>query len=157
MNAQTRWHQYDGQRYERTDFVVTRVFYQKLSRGGRDVYASGTVNEHKEWMNLAPYLQEDNQTVPRTEGEVDERVPTGTSIPIYFFPDLKGRARVQVYNDTPPAQAYRRTAMEALKGGLLGVGICGGLMFILIRLRSLCFENSTVAAAPNDLPVGQIG
>src|SRR5579864_4123955 len=89
MNAWSRWHQYQGAAYHRSDFQVTRVYYQRHSRGAVDIFASGTVEGQREWMNLVPYLHR----VPHDQNELDERVPVGTSIPIYLFPGLKGRSR----------------------------------------------------------------
>jgi len=99
------------------------------------MYASGMVDGQREWMGLYPYLH----PRPRNEAELDERVPIGTSIPIYLFPELKGRSRVRVYADTPPAEAYHREAITAANYGLTGLAICGALLFILNRVRRLCF------------------
>jgi hypothetical protein len=86
------------------------------------MYASGMVDGQREWMGLYPYLH----PRPRNEEELDERVPIGTSIPIYLFPELKGRSRVRVYADTPPAEAYHREAITAANYGLTGLAICRG-------------------------------
>jgi hypothetical protein len=45
------------------------------------MYASGMVDGQREWIGLYPYLH----PRPRNEAELDERVPIGTSIPIYLF------------------------------------------------------------------------
>jgi len=134
MNSWNDWHRYEGQPYHVTTFQVTRVYYQKQSKSV-DMYASGIVDGQREWMSLQPYLG----TRPRNEAELDERVPAGTSIPIYLFPELKGRSRVRVYADTPPAEAYHRTAIKAANYGLTGLGICVALLFVLTRVRQLCF------------------
>src|SRR5579872_5927794 len=104
INNWNDWHRYEGQPYHVSTFQVTRTYFQRVGKGGIDAYASGMVDGNKEWMGLRPYLP----TVPRSQGELDERVPAGTSIPIYLFPQMKGRLRVRVYADTPPAEAYRR-------------------------------------------------
>jgi hypothetical protein len=143
MNAWSRWQQYDGASYHRGDFQVTRVYYQTHTRGGPDVFASGTVDGQREWMNLQPYLH----TVPQDELDLDSRVPVGTSIPVYVFPDLQGRSRVQVFNGVPPAEANHRTAIAALNYGLGGLALAGGLIFVLVRLRRACYREPEAAFA----------
>ncbi len=138
MNSWNDWHRYQGQPYHVTTFQVTHVYFQKLMKGGRDFYASGTVDGQREWMSLEPYLR----SRPRDLAEVEERVPVGTSIPIYLFPELKGRSRVRVYADTPPADAYHRAAMNAVNYGLTGLAICGALLFLLSRVRQMCFADA---------------
>jgi len=135
MNSWNDWHRYEGQPFHVTTFQVTRVYYQKQPKSV-DIYASGIVDDQREWMSLQPYLQ----TRPRNEAELDERVPAGTLIPIYLFPELKGRSRVRVYADTPPAEAYQQTAIKAANHGLIGLAACGALLFILTRMRQLCFS-----------------
>jgi hypothetical protein len=135
LNSWQRWHQYEGQRHHRSEFQVERVYYQKHSRGGADVYASGTVEGQREWMSLEPYLH----AMALDQGELESRVPQGTSIPIYLFPDLKGRARVRIVGDLPPAQGYRRSAMSALNYGLAGLALTAGIISLLRRMRRVCF------------------
>jgi len=135
INSWTRWHQYEGQPYHRDEFQVTRVYYQRGSKGSIDVYASGEVEDNREWMSLRPYLH----SLPHSQGELESMVPAGTVIPVYFFPGMKGRMRVEVYADTPPAEANQRAAMTTLNHGLLGIAITGGLIFFLILLRRMCF------------------
>jgi hypothetical protein len=94
-------------------------------------------------MNLVPYLH----SMPHDEAELYERVPTGTSIPIYFFPNLKGRLRVQNFEPTPTAEAYHQNAIKALKYGLGGLALTGGIIFVLLRLRAGCFEKNETAFA----------
>jgi hypothetical protein len=141
MNAWTRWHQYEGQKYHQSDFQVSRVYYQKHTKGGADVFASGTVEGQKEWMSLRPYLH----TMPHDQAELESRLQPGTSIHIFFFPDLKGRARVQVLDDVPPAEASRRNAMSTLSYSLSGLAAAAGLIFLLSRLRRYCFVESNPA------------
>lgn len=143
MNDWSRYQIYEGQPHHRADFEVTRVYYQKHPKGGADVYASGTVEGNREWIDLLPYLH----TRPQGQAELEERVAVGTSIPVYLFPNLKGRLRVPVYNVVPPAEAYHRRAMAELNYGLLGLALDGGILFVLIRLRRLCFEESESVAA----------
>ncbi len=97
MNSYSSWQRYEGQSYHRADFEVTRAYFQRGSKGGISVYASGTVDGQREWMDLESYVP----TRPRSQSELDEQVPTGTSIPIYLFPDLKGRSRVRVFAAIP--------------------------------------------------------
>jgi hypothetical protein len=143
MNSWSRWQQYQGASHHETDFLVTRVYYQTHTRGGPDVFASGTVDGKKEWMNLVPYLH----SFPHDQFDLDSRVPVGTSIPIYLFPTLKGRARVQVVGGVPPAEANHRTAMAAVNYGLVGLALAAGIIFVLVRLRRACLEKSDVTFA----------
>jgi len=140
MNAWTRWHQYEGQPFHQGTFEVVRAYYQKStsSRSGPSVYASGTVEGQREWMSLLPYLH----TMPHDQDELDMRVGPGTSIPIYLFPKLTGRARVQVLEAGLPAQVSRQQAMDTLNYGLGGLALTGAIIFLLLRLRRLCFDDS---------------
>lgn len=143
INPYTRWQQYKGQSYHRADFEVTRTYFQRGSKGSIDVYASGTVEGQKEWMSLRPYLR----GTPHDAGELDERVPAGTSIPIYLFPNMKGRLRVEVYSEVPTAEVYHRTAMNALNYALGGLAIAASIFFALLRLRETCYEKKEAAFA----------
>lgn len=134
LNAWSRWHLYQGQPFHRSEFHVTRVYFQKLSRGS-DVYASGTVDGNREWMNLVPYLQ----TRPADQAELESRVPPGTTIPIYLYSDLQGRSRVQIFGDLSPAEAYRRSAINAVNYGLCSLAVLAGCIFVLTRARRGCF------------------
>jgi len=144
INNWNDWHRYEGQPYHRSDFVVTHTYYQRGNKGAVDAYASGMVDGSREWMGLRPYLQ----TVPRSQAELDQRVPAGTSIPIYLFPEMKGRSRVRVYEVTPTAEGYHRAAINALNRSLEGLIIIGILIFVLSRSRKMCFAetDSTVQA-----------
>jgi hypothetical protein len=155
MNSWNRWHQYEGQRHQHSDFQVVRVYYQPHTKGGADVYASGMVDGEKEWMGLLPYLH----IAPRNQAELDARVPVGTIIPVYVYPDLKGRARVQVYSPIPPDEASKHTAMSTLNYGLLGLAITAGMIFVLSRLRQACFDDSALplSATQPEIPMGKIG
>lgn len=137
VNAWDRWHQYEGQRYERTDFTVKQVYWQH-TRGVPSVYASGMVEGNKEWMSLTPYLH----FVPRSQAELELHVSVGTMIPVYFFPDLKGRARVQVVGEGPPAEVSRRTAMSTLNSALAGLAVTAGIIFVLWRPRRSCYADT---------------
>jgi hypothetical protein len=141
MNAWTRWHQYEGQQYHRAEFQVKHVYFQKRSKGGADISASGMVEGRLEYLGLLPYVH----TVPRSEAELNSRVPIGSVIPVYLFPNLKGRARLQVYEPVPPAEASHRMAVSTVKNTLLALGVMAIALFVLTRLRELCFaENATV-------------
>ena len=137
MNSWDRWHQYEGHAYQRADFVVTRVYYQK-HRGSPDIYASGTIEGNKEWMSLRPYLK----FVPSSEDELDTKVGAGTVIPVLFFPDMKGRARVQVASEPPPAEASRRAAMSTLNSCLIWLGGIAAIIFLLVVLRRSCYADT---------------
>jgi hypothetical protein len=137
INSWNRWHQYEGHPYQRTDFVVTKVYYQ-AHRGGPYIYASGTVEGNKEWMSLRPYLN----YVPRSQEELESGLAAGTVIPVYFFPDMKGRARVQILSDPPPAEASRRAAMRTLNSSLVGLAGTAGILFLLFLLRRSCYADT---------------
>src|ERR1700683_3120437 len=95
INAHNAFKRVQGQPYHATTFEVIRPYYQKSSgMHGPDisVYASGMVEGNKEWMSLRPYLKR----VPRDQAEVNDSAPPGTVIPVYLFPNLKGRSRIQV-------------------------------------------------------------
>lgn len=141
MNSWQRWHQYEGHPFQRTDFVVTKAYFQKHNRGGPYLYASGTVEGSKEWMSLRPYLK----FVPQSQEELDTQVGAGMVIPIYFFPDMKGHARVQVVSDLPPAEAGRRAAMGTLHSSLNGLAVTGVIIFLLILLRRTCYTDREVS------------
>ena len=135
MNSWQRWHQYEGHPFQRTDFVVTKAYYQTHTRGGPYLYASGTVEGNKEWMSLRPYLK----FVPHSQEELDTQVGAGTVIPIYFFPDMKGSVRVQVLSDLPPAESGRRAAMHTLRSSLNGLAVTAVILFLLIIMRRTCY------------------
>jgi hypothetical protein len=143
-NHWMRWRQFEAQPYHRSDFQVAKVYYQRHSKGGVSVYASGTVEGQREWMDLEPYLH-----LPHySEAEVNELVPTGTSIPIYLFPALKGQARTQVFNAVPTAEMHRRAANAAISNGLFGLALAGAILFLMVRLRRLCFGPTDSATQP---------
>jgi hypothetical protein len=146
MNSWSRSKLYEGQRHHQTEFRVTRVYYQAHTRGGPDVFASGMVEGNREWMSLLPYLH----TMPHDQSDLESRVPAGTAIAIYLFPDLKGRSRVQVFDDTPPAEGNRRAALATLNHALSGLALTAAILFVLVRVRrSYCYE------APTSIPSGQ--
>lgn len=144
INNWNDWHRYERQPYQVTTFQVTQVFYQKHSKS-IDLYASGIVNGQREWMSLEPFLPPAGR--PRSQAQLEEAVPAGTSIPIYLFPEMKGRSRVRVYSDIPPAEAYHRTAIKTAKYAPMGLAISIGLLFILTRVQRLCFSEATNAVA----------
>jgi hypothetical protein len=137
MNSWERWHQYEGHPFQQADFVVTKAYFQKHNRGGPYLYASGTVNGNREWMSLGPYLH----YVPRSQEELDAGLAAGTVIPVLFFPDMEGRARVQVLSDPPPAEASRRAAMSTLNSSLIGLAVMAGILFLLVLLRRSCYTD----------------
>ena len=140
-NSWSSWEQYKGAAYHRADFLVTHVYFQRGSKGGVDAYASGTVEGGREWMSLPRSLY----ATTRNQSELEESVPVGTSIPIYLFPQMKGRARVRVYQEVPTAETYHREAINALKNSLSGLALSGGILFVLLRLRRSCFDESQPA------------
>jgi hypothetical protein len=140
LNSWNRWHLYEGQPYEQSEFQVVHTYYQP-HKGGPDIYASGTVDGQREWMSLRPYLH----TLPHDQGELDALVPRGTSIPVYLFPKLKGRPRVQLNDGVLPGDAGHRDAMSALKNGLGGLAITVFLLLVLVRLRHECIQADDAA------------
>ncbi len=135
MDSWNRWHQYEGQPYHRSEFQVRQVYWQHHTKSV-DVYASGMVEGQREWMSLRPYLQ----PIPRSQNELERRVPEGTVIPIYFFPGLKGRSRVELYQEVPPEEASHRAAITAANDSLLGLAIAGGLLFVLKRVQRSSYQ-----------------
>ncbi len=146
LNDWSRYQTYKAQPYHRADFVVMRTYFQRGSKGAIDAYASGTVEGQKEWMSLTSYLP----SRPRNAGEVEEMVPAGTSIPIYLFPNLKGRLRFEFYKATPPADSYYQEAMAILSKAPLAFVIVGGVLFLLLGLRKTCVrEEASIPSLPN--------
>jgi hypothetical protein len=143
LNDWMRWHQYEGQPYHRTDFEVAEVHYQKGLKGSVDLSASGSVEGNRERMNLRPYIQSQmhNERVSN-EDELSLLVPPGTIIPVYFFPNLKGRARVQLYTAVPTAEESHRAALNTMQYALLGLAVSAGILFLLVRVRRSCFAES---------------
>ena len=134
INAYNAVQRVQGQPYHATTFQVIRPYYQKSAgMHGPDisVYTSGMVEGNKEWMNLRPYLKRN----PSNQAELDSLVPPGTTIPVYLFPNLKGRSRIQVIDALPPGEAGRRTEMLVLRRVPVVVAVLGALIFLLIRIR----------------------
>jgi len=130
-----RWHKYEGHPFHRADFEVQQVYYkQGQRRWSRDAYAVGLVEGNRESINAADYLQ----YVPGSQAELDDRVPPGTRIPVYFYPEMKGRDRVQVYEGLPPAESSRLMAIKVAKCSLLILAGTGVVVFVLVRLLRLC-------------------
>lgn len=143
LNSWTEWHRFEAQPYHRADFEVTKVYYQR-QRGGPDLYASGVVEGNREWMSLRPYLAGSR---PRSQEELEEFVPSGTIIPIYLFPGMKSRLRVRVLSEGLPAEPAHRMAIQVADYGLLGLALSGGLIFLLIRIRRMCFAEESASVA----------
>jgi hypothetical protein len=138
LNSWMRWRQYEGQPYHRTTFQVAQVHFQRGKKGSVDLSASGAVEGNPERMNLRPYVH----AAVHNEDELSSLVPAETTIPIYFFPSLKGRARVQLDTGVPPADESHRAALDAIQYGLLGLVVSAGIMFLLLRVRRSCFLES---------------
>ncbi len=150
MNAWSRYQTYEGRRFERADFIVKQAYFQRGSKGGISVYASGTVYGQNEWMDLESYVR------PQNNDELQESVPPGTSIPIYYFPSLKGRSRNQVYSETPPAESYHRNMTDVLSKGLPALFLTAAFLFLLIRIRKSCVGEENFASSSSDSSM-QIG
>jgi hypothetical protein len=147
INSWNSWHRYEGQPFHRAEFVVEQDYYRSYSKHA-DLYASGMVEGHREWTDLVPYLRSQGVSRwPHGREEVELSVPPGTSIPIYLFPGLKGRSRVRLYSDTPPAEEYHRRAMHAANYGLIEVSVCALIIFLLLRIRAAYVGDSSSAPA----------
>jgi hypothetical protein len=134
INAHNAFKRVQGQPYHATTFEVIRPYYQKSAgMHGPDisVYASGMVEGNKEWMSLPSYLKR----VPRDQAELNGSVPPGTVIPVYLFPNLKGRSRIQVIDVLPPGEASRRTETWVLQRAPVALAVLGALIFLLVRIR----------------------
>ena len=133
-NAYLAVERVQGQPYHATTFQVIRPYYQK-SQGvhGPDiaVYASGTVEGRKEWMDLIPYLKR----APLGQQELNGLVPPGTTIPVYLFPNLTGRSRIQTIDVLPPGEASRRTEKTVLTRVPVALAVLGAMIFLLVRIR----------------------
>jgi hypothetical protein len=134
INAHNAFKRVQGQPYHATTFQVARPYYQK-SAGMHgpyvSVYASGMVEGKKEWMDLLPYLKR----VPRDQVELNDSVAPGTVIPVYLFPNLKGRSRIQVIDVLPPGEASRRTETWVLRRAPVALAVLGVLILLLVRIR----------------------
>jgi hypothetical protein len=142
LNAYIAFKRVQGQPYHATAFQVTRPYYQEhAGTHGPDVevYASGTVEGNKEWMDLLPYLKR----APRDQAELNDSVPAGTVIPVYLFPNLKGRFRIQVIDVLPPGEASRRTETWVLRRAPLAIAVLGALILLLVRVRRLYASPAT--------------
>jgi len=134
LNAQMAIKRVARQPYHATTFQVIRPYYQKSAgfHGPEiSVYASGMVGGNKEWMDLFPYLKRN----PSGQGELNALVPPGTTIPVYLFPNLKGRSRIQVIDVLPPGEAARRIQAQVLRRVPVALVVLGALMFVLVRIR----------------------
>jgi hypothetical protein len=139
----------EGQPYHATTFQVIRPYYQKSAgMHGPDIsiYASGMVEGQKEWMSLRPYLQ---KRAVRSQEELNSLVPPGTVFQIYLFPGLRGRNRVQLIGDLPPGEASRRTEMRVLRYLSIALACLGGVILLLVRMRSAYTQPSFEAMAAN--------
>jgi len=152
LNAWSRYQTYEGQRFERADFIVKRSYFQRGSKGSISVYAAGTVDGLNEWMDLEPYVR------PSNNEELQESVPSGTSIPIYHFPGLKGRSRNRVYSETPPAESYHRTMMAVLSKALPAWCLIAVFVFLLIGIRKSCVRTDDFrpSASNSQMQIGKL-
>jgi len=144
-NSWSAWQRFKDQPYHATSFEVTNTYYQPAS-GKRSARATarGIVEGQIEWMDLLPYIKR----APRDEGELMELVPRGAVIHVYLFPTLKGQSRVQVIGPLPPAEANYKHAMQTLNRGLAILGILGGILVVLSRIRRSYAASGPVTATP---------
>lgn len=134
INAYMATQRVAGQPYHATTFQVTRPYFQKSAgMHGPDiaVYASGTVEGKREWMNLLPYLKR----VPSGQSELNASVPPGTTIPVYLFPNLKGQSRIAVIDSLRPGEEGRRTETLVLRREPVILAVLGALILLLVRIR----------------------
>jgi hypothetical protein len=148
VNAHNAIQRIEGQPYHATTFQVVRPYYQKNAgfHGPEiSVYASGVVEGKKEWMGLFPYLKRN----PSGQAELDALVPPGTTIPVYLFPNLKGRSRIQVVDALPPGEAARRTQAQVLRRLPVILAVVGALILVLVRIRRSLATLATQAITAN--------
>jgi hypothetical protein len=144
INAHMAFKRVQGQPYHSTTFQVTHPYYQKspgMHGPDIEIYASGIVEGNKEWLDLLPYFKRiprgrlpANQA-PRNQAELNDAVPPGTVIPVYLFPNLQRRSRIQVIGDLPPGEASRRTETWVLQRAPVALAALGALIFLLVRIR----------------------
>lgn len=131
------WHRYEGQPFHPAEFVVEQDYYQPNSRAA-DLYARGTVDGNREWMDLVPYLQSQNLPHwPHGRAELELAVPPGNIDSHLFFPQA---SKVEVACGRTPTrqrpEAYYRTAMNAVKYGGWGMAGCTLIIFLLMMIRA---------------------
>lgn len=141
LNARNESELYQGQQYRLSNFKVIYVHYQPSSTGTDGQYtppsfiAKGTVEGKTEWMELRSCLA---YQPPQSQLELVKRVPAGTEIPVYFFPDLKEGYRVRLLSGTPPAEEGRQFTSIALRYGIATLAVCAIGVLVLVPLRRLC-------------------
>ena len=143
-NSSSREQLYQGATYHATTFRVTRVqYYQHVSPGPHytDASAIGIVEGQKESMDLLPYLNR----IPRNQYQLMGWVPEGTLIPVYLFPTLEGKSRIQPIHAVPTEEWYRGRATWASNRALPVVGGIGILTVLLGFGRFFFSRNRTVA------------
>jgi hypothetical protein len=134
MNAHLAVRRVAGEPHHAVTFEVIRPYYQRSAgMHGPDVsvYARGTVDGREEWMDLTPYLTRQ----PRSQSELNDSVPPGTSIRVYLFPGLKGQSRIQLIGPLPPGEAGRRLQSWVLWRASMALAIMGALILFLTRIR----------------------
>lgn len=131
-----RWHQCEGHPFHRADFEVQQVYFEPPRLNVRSGVSCtfGLVESNRQRMNVADDLHYNSGS----QAELDHRFPPGTRIPVYLFPDMKGRDRVQVYEGLPPAEASQRMAIKELRYSLMILVGTGAAVLVPIRLRRLC-------------------
>lgn len=152
INSWNRWHQFEGQPHHAAEFQVHRVYYQKNSKGGPSLYASGTVEGNREWMSLYSYLG----STPHGQSELEARVPSGTSIPIYLYTGLKGRSRVQLNDGADLAEANHQAALATLNHAVRYLALDAAILFVLILLRRGCYgedRSGNLTSPDADVPI----
>lgn len=146
LNSRSESQLYSGKSYRVTNFNVVRVYFQPGSAGGENgvpvgptYTASGIVEGKQEWMDLRLWLPSTPQSpAPQDLYELEQRVPAGTIIPAYFFPDLKGMRRLHPATTLPPAEQGDQNVRDTLHYGGLALAVCAAAVVVLIPLRRAC-------------------
>jgi len=142
-NSASRAQLYKGAPYHATTFRVTFVQYMWVGGNGghTEATATGIVEGQEETMNLMPHLSR----TPRNQGDLMKMVPRGTLIPVYLFPTLQGRSRIQSIREVPTEEWYRACTTWASNRALPWVGVIGILTVLLALARFSLSRNRTVA------------
>lgn len=136
MNTSQRADLYRDAPYRATTFRVAEIYYARRINGidgakysETIAYAIGTVDGHRESMDLLPYI------VPRDQQQLKDMFPDGTVIPVYLFPTLRGLNRIQRIGPVPSAELYQRQVIPVTNHGLPVTGLIGATTALLSLLR----------------------
>ena len=135
LNSSSSAELYAGQPYHATTFRVTSVQYGQTADPFQ-IWATGNgmVEGKREMMDLMPYLgtlPDYNYKLPTSQVELMTKVPEGTVIPVYAFPNLKGANRIQLIQARPTAENYSRLAAWTSNRAFPVVALLGTLTALL--------------------------